>query len=193
MLLPGVTFWCVVVFRIAYSVRCNREHGHWCCLNPCRLIAYFVGNNYFMKSTIFCDKTPYSPLNLNRRFGGTYRLHFQGRRINRARNERESRWQTEPLAFNGLHGVTSQKTEFFITTVVRTSSPIWRCSYRKPEPCDKQVLSHALSLIEEYQNLFISSIFLLRWNSDIVLTEVLECLGIANSLRAIMTASFIVL
>jgi hypothetical protein len=28
-----------------------------------------------------------------RRFGGTYRLHLQGRRISRARNQRESMWQ----------------------------------------------------------------------------------------------------
>jgi hypothetical protein len=32
-----------------------------------------------MKSTIFREKTPCSPLNVNRRFGGTYRLHHQGR------------------------------------------------------------------------------------------------------------------
>jgi hypothetical protein len=30
-----------------------------------------------MKSTIFWDITPGSPLNINRRFGGTYRLHLQ--------------------------------------------------------------------------------------------------------------------
>jgi hypothetical protein len=32
----------------------------------------------------------------NRRFGGTCRLHLQGRRISRARSQRESRWQAEP-------------------------------------------------------------------------------------------------
>jgi hypothetical protein len=41
-----------------------------------------------MKSTIFRDTTPYSPLKVNRRFGGTYRLHFQGRVISLARNQR---------------------------------------------------------------------------------------------------------
>jgi hypothetical protein len=30
-----------------------------------------------MRSTIFWDTTPCSPFNANRRFGGTYRLHFQ--------------------------------------------------------------------------------------------------------------------
>jgi hypothetical protein len=32
-----------------------------------------------LKSTIFWDITPCSPLSVNRRFGGTYRLHLQGR------------------------------------------------------------------------------------------------------------------
>jgi hypothetical protein len=43
-----------------------------------------------LKSTIFWDTTPCSPLKVNRRFGGTYRLYFQGRKISRARNQRES-------------------------------------------------------------------------------------------------------
>jgi hypothetical protein len=33
-----------------------------------------------MTGVIFWDMTPCSPLSLNRRFGGTYCLHFQGRR-----------------------------------------------------------------------------------------------------------------
>jgi hypothetical protein len=32
-------------------------------------------------------------LKVSRRFGGTYRLNLQGRRISRARNQRESKWQ----------------------------------------------------------------------------------------------------
>jgi hypothetical protein len=42
-------------------------------------------------STIFRDITPYSPLKVNRRFGGTYRFHLHGRRISRARNQRACR------------------------------------------------------------------------------------------------------
>jgi hypothetical protein len=34
-----------------------------------------------MKSTIFRDIAPCSPLSVNRRFGGTYRLLLQGRRM----------------------------------------------------------------------------------------------------------------
>jgi hypothetical protein len=33
-----------------------------------------------MKSIILWDMMPCSPLSVNRRFGGTYRLHLQGRR-----------------------------------------------------------------------------------------------------------------
>jgi hypothetical protein len=36
--------------------------------------------------------TPCSALKVHR-FGGTYRLHLRGRKISRARNQRESRWQ----------------------------------------------------------------------------------------------------
>jgi hypothetical protein len=48
-----------------------------------------------MKSTIFCHTMSCSPLSVNRRFGGTCRLHLQGQRISPARNQRESRWQAE--------------------------------------------------------------------------------------------------
>jgi hypothetical protein len=46
-----------------------------------------------MKSIIFWDITLCSPLSVDWRFGGTYRLHHQGRKISWARNQRESRWQ----------------------------------------------------------------------------------------------------
>jgi hypothetical protein len=43
--------------------------------------------------------TPCSLLKVNRCFEGTCRLNLQGRRIIRARNQRESRWQTELAGF----------------------------------------------------------------------------------------------
>jgi hypothetical protein len=55
------------------------------------------------------DITLCSPLKINRRFGGTYRLHLQGRRNGRAKNNRESRWQAEgcrPLKINIRFGGT---------------------------------------------------------------------------------------
>jgi hypothetical protein len=41
-------------------------------------------------STIFWHITPCSPLSVNRRFGGKYRLHLQSRKISQARNQSES-------------------------------------------------------------------------------------------------------
>jgi hypothetical protein len=43
-----------------------------------------------LKSSIFWDIMPYSPLKINRRFGGTCRLHLRGLRISQARNQREA-------------------------------------------------------------------------------------------------------
>jgi hypothetical protein len=43
-----------------------------------------------MKTTNFWDITPCSPLKVNRRFGRTYSLHLQCRRISQARYQRES-------------------------------------------------------------------------------------------------------
>jgi hypothetical protein len=59
-------------------------------LSLCALVSYFKRDKYYvgfevltavvMKNTIFWDMTLCSPLSVNRRFGGTYRLHLQGRR-----------------------------------------------------------------------------------------------------------------
>jgi hypothetical protein len=102
-----------------------------------------------LKSSIFWDTAPCSPLKVNQHLGRTYLLHLQGRRISWARNQRESRLQAEPhaftlvsfqlilrpwrwrlyvppkcwLIFNGLQGVIFQKTDLFINIVVRTSDP----------------------------------------------------------------------
>jgi hypothetical protein len=88
-----------------------------------------------MKSTISWDITPCSPLSVNRRFGGTNRLHLEGQKITSARNQRASRWQVLArwflaqlifwpwrwkryvppkfrLILNWLHGVISQKVVF---------------------------------------------------------------------------------
>jgi hypothetical protein len=71
-----------------------------------------------LKSTIFWDMTPCSPLKVNRRFGGSYSLHLQFRKINRARNQRESRCQAELggykeyylLGYDAMQSVGSQPT-----------------------------------------------------------------------------------
>jgi hypothetical protein len=48
-----------------------------------------------MKSTtVFCNVIACSPLKVDRRFGGTYRLHLHGERISLAIYQYE-RWQAE--------------------------------------------------------------------------------------------------
>jgi hypothetical protein len=59
---------------------------------------------YLVKSSVFCDITPYSPLKVNQSFG--YDIFPQRR-----------------LTFNRLHGVVFHKIKLFITTAVRTSKP----------------------------------------------------------------------
>jgi hypothetical protein len=38
------------------------------------------------KSFVFLDRMPFSPAKVNLRFGGTRRLHIQGRRVSQVRN-----------------------------------------------------------------------------------------------------------
>jgi hypothetical protein len=60
-----------------------------------------------MKKAVFWDVAP-GRCGVNRRLGGTYRLHLQGRRKNKK------------ILTPHLHGATSQKTAFFIVTAVKT-------------------------------------------------------------------------
>jgi hypothetical protein len=63
-----------------------------------------------MKSTIFWDITPCSPLKVGWRFGATYRLHSQGR-ISRAKEQRESRWQASTFTLASYLGYSALKME----------------------------------------------------------------------------------
>jgi hypothetical protein len=69
-------------------------------------------SNGLLKSTIFWDITPYSPLKVNRRFWGTYRLHLQGRRIiSRARNQGDSRADDIPT-HHGIQNFANREVWF---------------------------------------------------------------------------------
>jgi hypothetical protein len=73
-----------------------------------------------VKKAVFWDVAPCRN-GVNRRFGGTYRLHLQGRREIIRKPPREASVRD----FRGtpfLHGATSQKTTFFIVTAVKTSN-----------------------------------------------------------------------
>jgi hypothetical protein len=50
----------------------------------------FIVHTRIIKSIIFWDITPWSPLKVNRHFGGTCCLHLQGWRISQERNQREA-------------------------------------------------------------------------------------------------------
>jgi hypothetical protein len=79
-----------------------------------------------MKSSVFWDITPCNAVKVNHRFGGRYRLHLKGLKVSQARNQHEVGskeikqalllQRVSPksrLTFIGLHGVISQKMEFF--------------------------------------------------------------------------------
>jgi hypothetical protein len=87
-----------------------------------------------MKSTIFWDITPCSPVKVNRRFGRIYRLHLQGRKkADQGTSVKAGGQKTlkmEPICSSETsvdtqrtHGVIFQKIVLFINTAVRTSNP----------------------------------------------------------------------
>jgi hypothetical protein len=65
------------------------------------------------KSSVVYDVTQCSPLKVNRRFGGTSRLHHECRRISQTRDQREKQLLRR-LNFNWLDCIISQKRENFI-------------------------------------------------------------------------------
>jgi hypothetical protein len=81
----GVNF--TILFGVFYYARGRtQQRGN----NIYISVGFEVLTAVVMKSTVFCDITPCSLLSVNRRFGGTSRLHLQGRKISRARNRHES-------------------------------------------------------------------------------------------------------
>jgi hypothetical protein len=82
----------------------------------------------FLKSSIFWDITQYSPLKVNRIFRGTadYLLPFfmlvSWEAYSSTLMMEEIRFSETSVGFQ-LHGVVSQKIQFFIITAVRTSNP----------------------------------------------------------------------
>jgi hypothetical protein len=82
---------------------------------------------FSFKNAVFCDIMPCDSCKM-RRFGETYHLHHRGGKTRRMKNnvtrnllltlltEVKRRLLQEP------HGVTSQKTAFFLVTAVTTSN-----------------------------------------------------------------------
>jgi hypothetical protein len=130
----------IISERYCELIRCPFI-GH---LNKDEIVGFEVPTAVVMKSSIYWDVTPCSPLKVNRRFGETYSLHLQGRRISRARNQHKEdtkqgcstcwfliwliirpycwRRYVPPKhgsTFKGLHGGISQKTELFKDEISR--------------------------------------------------------------------------
>jgi hypothetical protein len=70
-----------------------------------------------MKSIIIWDMTPCNLLKVNRRFGGTYRLHIQGQNIRRVRIQSESRWQAPARFLLGLFFDPEDGGDMFLQNV----------------------------------------------------------------------------
>jgi hypothetical protein len=91
--LDGMAYWALRYLTALYQL-----HKSCGIVWNKKITLYNVGFEVYtaviMKSIIFWDISPCSPLSVNRRFGGTYRLHLR-------------------LALNRLHGVISQKMIIF--------------------------------------------------------------------------------
>jgi hypothetical protein len=90
------------------------------------------------KSSVFWDITPCSPLSVNRRFGGSYRLHLQGRKISQARN----RCQAGSKENSGL-----LKTE---ATCFSEMSVDFKRTTRRYIPEDRNLHNHRCENLKSY-------------------------------------------
>jgi hypothetical protein len=98
-----------------------------------------------VKGAIFWYTTPCSPLKVNRRFGGTCRLHRQGRKISRTR-KRENRWQAEQASFSAL------KMEAICSS--ETSADFQRTT-RRYIPKDGTLHNHRCENLKSYRARFV--------------------------------------
>jgi hypothetical protein len=98
---------------------CPKSNNIW---NLLRIVRFEVFTAVTMKNAVFWDVAPCRYF-VNRRFGGTYCLHFQCIRNSRAMNQREQvavDWVPPKRRLTKyLHGTTSQKTEFLLRIVLQ--------------------------------------------------------------------------
>jgi hypothetical protein len=89
------------------------------------IVGFEVLTAVVMKNNIFWDTKSCSPLKLNRRFGGTYRLHLQVRKISQTRTQRESTWQSELGWFStrNLEAICSSETSVVFQRTTRRYIP----------------------------------------------------------------------
>jgi hypothetical protein len=90
--------WCLSYSRLCFRLQFNemnplhsREYPKWP-KNNSAINTFVIGNltAVVMNSSILCSITQCSLLKVNQRFEGTFRLHFQGRKISQARNQEDA-------------------------------------------------------------------------------------------------------
>jgi hypothetical protein len=96
------------MFKRTQQTKNNRHHSN--------CVGFEVFTAVVNKSINVWDVMPCSALSVNRRFGGTYRLHLQGRRNKFSKipaSNQVARWRRyvpkRRLTVNGLHGDISQE------------------------------------------------------------------------------------
>jgi hypothetical protein len=113
-----------------------------------RLLLHFTKNDFF-SSIIFWDMTSCSLLSFNRRFGGTYRLHLQGRREAICSSETSAETQQTTRRHNPddtLHNHHCQNLKSY-----RTSFNLSFGIMQAPGFLSVQLLSHFLSATVQIQ------------------------------------------
>jgi hypothetical protein len=109
-----------------------------------------------MKSTVFWNITPCNPLSTNRRLGGTYRLHLQGQRISRARNQRESRWQKIVQFTNKFCRMLCRKCykEYILHLTNQTRARLQRCPQMILPYASFMILVYLIRLVVHLLNIW---------------------------------------
>jgi hypothetical protein len=120
-----------------------------------------------MKSTIFWDITPSSPLKVNR-FGRTYCLHLQGWRNNFSKNQQVSRWQAESAYLLVLAEIISStpKMEAICSS---ESSVATQQTTRRHIPEDDTFHNHRCESLKSYKDKFTSTFVISK------IVELLNC------------------
>jgi hypothetical protein len=115
----------VELISFLYETLSSLPHDHWSkAITQLKKIARIISVHLFlrfevftaatMKNAVFWDVAPCKSL-VNRRFGGTYRLHIQGRQTLIFLPWRWRRYFPPKRRFTqDIHGATSQKTAFSI-------------------------------------------------------------------------------
>jgi hypothetical protein len=67
---------------------CNKHKENYV---PKISLSFILARTLRMPNSAYWDKTPRSPLKVNRRFGGTYQFHLHIRRISQERKKRVAR------------------------------------------------------------------------------------------------------